>query len=258
MGGAASASATFVHWPTLLATFLLPLLASPLLSMATVMLVYPALRRVRLALGVGTETCLCVGMKTIETLPQGAELVAIQRAEQVSVSLGTVVTCREQYAGRLVGADARQTLDACHYLSAGLVSFARGLNDTPKIAALLLAAPAIGGATALLLCGAVMAWGGLSSGRRVAESMSHRITAKNVGQAFTANLVTGLVVVSASRWGLPDSTTHVSCGALFGIGAINRRGRWSFVVQVLAAWLTTLPLAAVLGFVAFVIMREVI
>lgn len=35
----------------------------------------------------------------------------------------------------------------------------------------------------------------------------------------TANLVTGVIVIAASRIGLPVSTTHVSCGTLFGIGA---------------------------------------
>ena len=48
--------------------------------------------------------------------------------------------------------------------------------------------------------------------------MSKKITPLTHGQGFTANLVTSLLVVFASRVGVPVSTTHVSCGALFGIG----------------------------------------
>ena len=44
----------------------------------------------------------------------------------------------------------------------------------------------------------------------------------NPGQGFTANLVTSFLVILASRFGVPVSTTHVSVGSLFGIGLIMR------------------------------------
>ena len=56
--------------------------------------------------------------------------------------------------------------------------------------------------------------------------MSNRITRMNHGQGFTANLVTGVVVIGASRLGLPVSTTHVSCGAMFGICSVNGCANW--------------------------------
>ena len=63
-----------------------------------------------------------------------------------------------------------------------------------------------------------MAIGGLLNARRIAETMSHKITAMNHGQGFCANLTTGILVIPASVFGLPVSTTHVAVGALFGIG----------------------------------------
>jgi PiT family inorganic phosphate transporter len=77
--------------------------------------------------------------------------------------------------------------------------------------------------------------------------MSRGITAMNPGQAFTANLATALLVLVASRFGLPVSTTHVSCGALFGIGLVTRQARWRTIGRILVAWVTTLPLAATLA-----------
>ena len=65
----------------------------------------------------------------------------------------------------------------------------------------------------------------------------------NHGQGLTASLVTAGLVVAASPLGLPVSTTHVSCGALFGIGAVNGEARWRVIGQVLVAWVTTLPVA---------------
>jgi len=73
----------------------------------------------------------------------------------------------------------------------------------------------------------------------------------NHGQGFVANLVTSAIVIGASRFGMPVSTTHVSCGALFGIGTVTRQGRLRMIAAILSAWVTTLPVAALLGAIAF-------
>jgi len=77
--------------------------------------------------------------------------------------------------------------------------------------------------------------------------MSQRITRMNHGQGFTANLVTSLLVILASRWGLPVSTTHVSVGSLIGIGLVNRKAHLHVIRSVILSWLVTLPVAAVLA-----------
>ena len=97
--------------------------------------------------------------------------------------------------------------------------------------------------------GVGIAMGGLLAARRVANTMSFRITEMNDGQAFTGNLVTAFCVIVASRFGVPVSTTHVSCGSLFGIGLVNRQARYNVIGQILLAWVTTLPVAAFLGWV---------
>ena len=86
---------------------------------------------------------------------------------------------------------------------------------------------------AIVGVGLVMAWGGLTSARRVAETMSHRVTQMNPGQGFTANIITSVLVIGASRFGMPVSTTHVSCGSLFGIGAATQQAHWRTVGTML-------------------------
>ena len=81
--------------------------------------------------------------------------------------------------------------------------------------------------------------------------MSERITGMNHGQGFTANLVTSTVVMLASRLALPVSTTHVSCGALFGLGLVNRRAHWNVIRNVVLSWIITLPVAACLAVVIY-------
>ncbi|MGE3239491.1 MAG: anion permease [Pirellulales bacterium] len=254
--GAGVAAGSSISLSQLGGTLFLPLLISPVLALAATSSVYPVLRILRRALGVTADTCLCVGNQLVETCPATSMTASLQRANELTVSMGDVVTCEYRYGGRVLGLEAATVLDRSHFFSAGAVSFARGLNDTPKIAALMLVAPQLGGIIGTALVAGAMACGGVLNARRVAEMMSQRITPMNHGQGFTANLMTSLIVIGASRLGMPVSTTHVSCGALFGIGAVTGEAHWRTIGKILLAWLTTLPLGATLGAVSFWAIRS--
>jgi len=246
LGSGLVAIGSQVNFTMLGKTFFLPLLISPFLALSAGALLYPMFRFCRLRLGVEKETCLCVGeTQTVLVAPQPASAVAFVRTPEVI--LGTEAACQTIYTGKLFGINAQRALDFCHFISAGVVSFARGLNDTPKIVALLLAIRVLHIEFGMLVVAAAMAAGGLLNARKVAETMSKKITPLNHGQGFTANLVTGLLVVLASRLGLPVSTTHVSVGSLFGIGLITGQANLRVVSEILLSWLLTLPMAGVLS-----------
>jgi PiT family inorganic phosphate transporter len=189
---------------------------------------------------------LCIGTTYEEVKAHPDGTVALVRTGAV-VQVGQLSECVERYRGRMLGLEAGPMLDGLHYLSGGAVGFARGLNDTPKIVALLLAAEAIQPSLGLALVAFVMAAGGILNARKVAETLSRKITRMNPGQGFTANLVTAFLVAGASRLGLPVSTTHVACGSLFGIGVVNRTAKWKMILTILLAWVTTLPIGALLA-----------
>jgi PiT family inorganic phosphate transporter len=77
--------------------------------------------------------------------------------------------------------------------------------------------------------------------------MGKKVTKMNPGQAFTANFITGIIVIGASKIGMPVSTTHVSCGSIFAIGAANKKINLKILSQILLAWITTLPLGFIFG-----------
>ncbi len=131
------------------------------------------------------------------------------------------------------------------------MSFARGLNDTPKIAALLLAGAVLEPLWVMVCIGLGMAAGALLQAYRVGHTMSRRITRMNSGQGFTANVATAFMVLLASRFGVPVSTTHVSTGALFGLGISTGELDTSTVHAILLAWVATLPAAFVVAWVTY-------
>ncbi|MGH8583010.1 MAG: inorganic phosphate transporter [Gammaproteobacteria bacterium] len=150
---------------------------------------------------------------------------------------------------------------ALHWLSSGATSFARGLNDVPKIAAFLivaLAAGSTGGAgpsaefAVIGLVTLTMGLGSLWGGFRVAEVLAHRVTTMDPRQGLVANLGTALLVLAASPLGLPVSTTHVSTGALMGIRWAESQppARSDALGAILFAWFVTLPVAAGLAALA--------
>ncbi|NJM76406.1 MAG: inorganic phosphate transporter [Acaryochloridaceae cyanobacterium RU_4_10] len=164
----------------------------------------------RVSLGIEKEWCICAGTTPqIIPIPQPDGTSVLKCLTTPDIAINSVEKCTQRYRGKIFGITSQQLIDSVHFLSAGVVSFARGLNDTPKIVALLLIANglSIQGGMAIVAIG--MAVGGLLNARKVAETMSRKISAMNHGQGLTANLVTGILVIAASRYGLPVSTTHV-------------------------------------------------
>lgn len=152
---------------------------------------------------------------------------------------------------RLAPDHRTRTLDVLHFLSTGAASFARGLNDTPKMAALLLAAPGLEMHWSFLAVAVTIALGGLLDADRVAETLGKKITGMNPGQGFAASLVTAGLVSTASFHSLPVSTTHVSVGSLLGMGASTHQAKWRKVGEILLAWVSTVPCGAILAAIAY-------
>lgn len=249
VGSGLVAAGDQVSFAVLRKSFLLPLLLSPLVAVALVVVVYSLARVARRATGITPTSCACIGAELVPVaslVSGGARLVEGQR--RLVLATGERADCVQRYDGAFLGIEAQRLVDALHFLTAGAVGFARGLNDTPKILAILLAVqlgwgtlpPLIGVAFAMLV-------GGVLGARRVAETVSKKITPLDPGQGLVANTCTAFLVIAASIWKLPVSTTHVSTGGIFGIGLVRRTARWRVLATILTAWVTTLPLAAACG-----------
>ncbi len=226
-------------------TFLKPLLLSPLIACGASIIIYYFFRQTRILLKVTKET-------TIEVTgpDRGDHFIA----PGISISPHQ----KEFYTGNVVGIPAQRILDSFHFLSAGAVGFARGMNDAPKIAGLLLLVHFLPVPWMLIIVALVMACGGLIQSKKVADTMSKKITYMNPGQGFTSNLITAILVWSASTSGLPVSTTHVSVGGIFGIGIVNKKADIRMVGKILGSWVLTLPIAALLSALLYFIVSNIL
>lgn len=244
-GAGLVAIGTAVKFATLGSTFLLPLLVSPLIALVPAFLMAPLLRGWLNRKRASEPECLCL-TEPVSAIPEAA----VMRVASSRVIVGTQAECRTVGAQPLAWWNTRRNADASLFLLGGAVSFARGLNDTPKMAALLL--PVVGlsgnGELAVSVVGVAILIGGLLGARRVARTLSDRITSLDVGGALAAGVTTSLLVCTASFNGLPVSTTQVSVGALAGSGLTDDRKLDKRVMShIVLSWFITLPLSAVFG-----------
>ena len=251
--GTGIAASAQISTRALLTKFAIPMLTSPVLAIVIAGVLYSIFRRIRERAGITKKTCVCVGDGSLQPVQVGSNGAILNSTTGLAVTVDETTQCVERYHGKVVGIEAQQSLHSLHYLSAGAVCFSRAVNDTPKVAALLLMTAAVTPTVGIGLVGIAIALGGIIQSRQVAETMSKRITDLSPGQGFTANMTTAFLVLVASNMGVPVSTTHVSCGSIFGIGIANRSGKWETISKILGTWVTTLPFAAMMSALVYLL-----
>ncbi len=252
VGAGLVAVGTGVNFSILGKTFFLPLLLSPVIAVVLSGLFYRLFHYSRKAAGISEESCVCIGEKWIPVtaMTTTANFTALPVLE---TKVSTQEDCAVQYQGSFLGIHFQPLLNNLHYASAAIVSFARGLNDTPKLVSLLLITQLFQIPVYISILAVVMAIGGLLNAKKVAATMSKKISKFNHGQGFTANLITGILVITASKFGLPVSTTHVSVGSIYGIGVVNKTANNKEISKIVLSWILTLPIAALLSAIFYFI-----
>ena len=145
-------------------------------------------------------------------------------------------------------------------ISSGWLALTHGMNDAQKtmgIAALALVASGhldpnyhrppiwviIGAATAMSL-------GTYAGGWRIIRTVGQRITKLEPPKAFAAEVTAGSLLWITAHLGYPVSTTHTVSSSVLGAGAAGSRlsaVRWGVAGNIVAAWLITIPCAALVG-----------
>jgi inorganic phosphate transporter, PiT family len=165
-------------------------------------------------------------------------------------------------------------------LSAALYSLGHGTNDAQKtmgiIVGLLFAAQAafvdfpiraLHLTTAnviplwvILSAHAAIALGTLAGGWRIVKTMGQRITKLTPFGGFCAETSGAITLFVASHFGIPVSTTHTITGAISGVGAAHRLSavRWGLAGRIVWAWILTIPAAAGIAGMAYLILRAVV
>ena len=247
-------------WSAIAKKIALPLLLSPPLALTISVLLHFALRTVAAR---WEGACLCL-------LPASRALVTIDakgmtRTLFQTTGLGQPVVAVPSQCDRAGLRGITLGVDSVHWISSGLASFARGVNDAPKIAAMVLlgsvvvAWPSVQFQVSTFVGVALaMGLGSYLGGLRVTEVLAEKVTTMDHAEGLSANLTTSSLVLVSATMGLPVSTTHVSSSAIIGIGLLKgvTAVRWRTVRDMVLAWIVTLPAAGILAWLAYFLLNR--
>ncbi|MBO1529901.1 inorganic phosphate transporter [Psychrobacter sp. F1192] len=94
-------------------------------------------------------------------------------------------------------------------------------------------------------------------GKEVIQTVGTNLAKMHPASGFSAELAAAAVVMGASTMGLPVSSTHTLVGAVLGIGIVNRNTNWALMKPIGMAWVITLPAAAGMSALSFVILTKI-
>jgi PiT family inorganic phosphate transporter len=111
----------------------------------------------------------------------------------------------------------------------------------------------------ILYASTAMAFGTLAGGWRIVRTMGQRITKLKPYGGFCAETAGAISLLFASHGGIPVSTTHTITGAISGVGATQRISsvRWGVAGRIVWAWILTIPAAAVIAAVVYLVLHAV-
>lgn len=146
-------------------------------------------------------------------------------------------------------------------LLASFMGLTHGMNDAQNAMGIITAALLAGGFIdsfavpwwVILGSASFMGLGTFFGGRKVIKTMGMRLTKIRPVEGFSAETASAGVILSASLLGIPISTTHVVSCAIMGVGSSRRFSavRWGIAGNIVAAWILTIPAAALTAGAAY-------
>ena len=141
--------------------------------------------------------------------------------------------------------------------SSAFLSLMHGSNDAQKTAGIIAGALVAAGyfehftipTWVLILSYATMGLGTLAGGWRIVRTLGRDLTRLKPAGGFSAETAAAMSILLATFLSLPVSTTHVTTGAVVGVGAARsvRLVRWGLAGRIVWAWIVTIPASAIFG-----------
>jgi PiT family inorganic phosphate transporter len=152
--------------------------------------------------------------------------------------------------------------------SAGFMAFSHGSNDAQKTMGIItLALVASGLQTGesiplwvILLSATAISLGTAAGGWRIMKTMGQKVVKLDPIHGFAAETTAATIILTASHFGMPVSTTHVISSAIMGVGSSDRfsQVRWGVAGNIVTAWVLTIPLSGLTAGLAWLGLRVVL
>jgi len=151
-------------------------------------------------------------------------------------------------------------------ISSAAFSIGHGGNDAQKVMGIITVALIAGGHIhkfeempiwVPLACYTAISLGTMSGGWKIIKTMGTRITKVTPFEGVAAETAGALTLFITENLKIPVSTTHTITGSIIGVGATKRLSavRWGVTINLLWAWILTIPVSAVFAAVVYAIIQ---
>jgi PiT family inorganic phosphate transporter len=179
---------------------------------------------------------------------------------------GLAILLTYRIVGRLRPTTVSRGFRLGQILTGSMFSLSHGTNDAQKTMGIMFLALVANGnlgpgddipVWVVISAASAIALGTYVGGWRIIRTMGSRIIKMDPAQGFAAQAAGAAVILSASHAGFPLSTTHVASGGIMGAGAAKRLSavRWGVAGNIVVAWVLTLPAAALVGAVTYLVVH---
>ena len=159
-----------------------------------------------------------------------------------------------------------RTFRRLQLVSSAAYSLGHGGNDAQKVMGIIAAAMMSQGMIAdtkhlpewvPFSCYSVIALGTLFGGWRIVKTMGQKITKLTPFEGFSAETAGAITLFGSQHFKIPVSTTHTITGSIIGVGVTKRVSavRWGVTLELIWAWVLTIPVSAVLAALIFYFAR---
>ena len=158
-------------------------------------------------------------------------------------------------------------------VSSGLMALSHGSNDAQKTMGIITLALLAGGVLhksptgefeipiyVIIACALTMAAGTMNGGWKIIKTMGHKIIKLKPIHGFAAETSAAGLILIASHFGIPLSTTHVISTAIMGVGSTFHAHavKWRVVGNIVIAWVVTIPACMILSSIIYYLIYKII
>ena len=150
-------------------------------------------------------------------------------------------------------------------LSATYMALSHGSNDAQKTMGIMTLALVSAGVTTdhtppvpvILIAATAMSFGTAAGGWRIMKTMGQKVVKLDPVHGFAAETTAASIIMVASHFGMPVSTTHVISSAIMGVGSSEnmKAVRWGVARSIITAWVLTIPCAAAISALAYLLLH---
>lgn len=205
----------------------------------------------------GTSAIRWGGMDGLRPVGVIGVLVGLAISPLLGAAVAWLAARAAQWGLRRGTRALRRPVLQSEWVASGALAFAHGANDAQKTMGVLTLALLVGGAIpsfvvplwVKLACGTALTIGTALGGWRIVRTIGRRIYRMRPVDGLVSSGSSAVIISAASVLGAPVSTTHVVSSSVVGAGAARRARHvgWRIVRDIVAAWVITMPVCAIVA-----------